>query len=103
MIEFETMIKARGAPNGAKIQAWKRAADSPLCCHPEYISGTNGTSWTITHIATGLNVNPSRVPDEHAAERLLAVYETLPGWNTPSKELADKVETAYDEFWEVLP
>jgi len=103
MIEFETTIQAKSAPNGAQILAWKTTPESALCCHPEYDCGKESiapTAWTITHIETGLSVNPSRVPDKHAAMLLLAEYEQLPGWDKPNKELADKVEGAYEKFWE---
>src|SRR6185295_5156527 len=84
MIEFETTIQAKSAPNGAQILAWKTTPESALCCHPEYDCGKESiapTAWTITHIETGLSVNPSRVPDKHAAMLLLAEYEQLPGWD----------------------
>lgn len=104
MIEFETTIQAKSAPNGvARILAWKWSDDDFLCCHPEYDpdrSSVAPAAWTITHIATGLSVTPSRVTDKHAAMLLIAEYEQLPGWDKPDRELSSKVEDAYEKFWE---
>ena len=98
-VRIAILIKCRSGERA--VEAWARAMDAALACHPIHYNTLSDDAWSITHRKSGLAVNPSRTYSKEDALALIDVYTPLTDWNaepTQIQGLRNAVELAYEQF-----